>query len=57
MKIRAFICVVIFIVCTSYLAEFCINKSDSDLLIGLFIVIESILIYFLIYKPIKSLLK
>lgn len=55
--IKTILCITIFIVGTSYSAEYLLNKSESDLLLALFLFLEAVGFIFLIYKPIKTLFK
>lgn len=53
---KILLCVLCYIIATTYSAEYMINRSESDLLVAAFIALQFGLIYFLIYKPIKTVI-
>jgi len=51
---KILLCVIAFIICSTWICEFLINRVSSTTYLLLAILIEAILFYFLIYKPIKK---
>jgi len=51
------ICLIAFIILTTFNFEYLVNRQSSTLLAIVAIVSEMLLVYFLIYKPIKSQFK
>lgn len=50
-SLRVMIGVIVFLIISSFGAEYLINRSDSTIFVSLFLLVESVLLYFLIIKP------